>query len=103
MDDRMRVPQPARGFEVGQARAQAFGDDIRCRLGFRFEARQRVLGAGEGTQQWVIVIGLRRGLACAQPAGRIGGIVMGFPCRPKPAFELVFRVARHFCVIVTSY
>ena len=91
----MRLPQPSRRLEVGHARAETFGDGFGRCLGAGFQPGNGILRAGEGGQQRMIVIGLRRRFARAGRARRFEVcLVLDFPCRPEPVFVVFFGISR---------
>jgi hypothetical protein len=94
----MSITQPAGRFAIGKPSAQAFGNGVRSAFGTGFQPRQQLLGGGEGLQQRMSVIGLRRDLTGAARGGGFKvGIVLGLPGRPKPLFvPLLFGLAGHF-------
>ena len=91
----MRLPQPSRSLEIRHARAETVGDGFGRSLGAGFQPRNGILGAGEGGQQRMIVIWLRRRFARAGRAGRFElCLVLGFPHGPEPVFVLFFGISR---------
>ena len=81
----MRAAQPARRLEIGQARPQPFGYDLGGHFRAGFKPRHRVLGAGEGGEQGMTVIGLGRLSPQPWEPGRIERrLILRLPHRLKP-------------------
>ena len=98
MDPNVGMRQPAGGLSIGHTRQEALGYRRRCRLGAGFQPRHGVLGTGEGGQQGMAVIGLRKRSARTGMARRLKPRNMvDFPDWPEPVLVFFGSLSGHFC------
>ena len=70
MNGKSRPGEPTGGLAQSEARPQSFGNDGCRSLGAGIEARDGMLGAGEGGEQRMRIIGRRSRLPAKRRAGR---------------------------------
>ena len=94
MNGKPRPGEPAGGLAQSEARPQSFGDDGCRSFGAGVEARDGMLGAGEGGEQRMRIIGRRSRLPAWRRAGR-RLFVFGLPYRPEQEIIVVITGTGH--------